>query len=124
MVIIALGASAGGTEALRLFLSALPADCPGVVIVQHMPEQFTRAFAERLDGLTAISVREADHGDRVLAGRALLAPGNRHMRLALEGGTYKVVLSSDPRCGGTARRWTSSSAPARGRREPAPSASS
>jgi two-component system chemotaxis response regulator CheB len=95
-VIIALGASAGGTEALRLFLSALPADCPGVVIVQHMPEQFTRAFAERLDGLTAISVREADHGDRVLAGRALLAPGNRHMRLALEGGTYKVVLSSDP----------------------------
>jgi two-component system chemotaxis response regulator CheB len=67
-----------------------------VVIVQHMPEQFTRAFAERLDGLTAISVREADHGDRVLAGRALLAPGNRHMRLALEGGTYKVVLSSDP----------------------------
>lgn len=95
-VIIALGASAGGTEALRLFLSALPADCPGVVIVQHMPERFTRAFAERLDGLTAISVREANHGDRVLAGRALLAPGNRHMRLALEGDTYKVVLSSDP----------------------------
>jgi len=94
--IIALGASAGGTEALLLFLSALPIDCPGVVIVQHMPEQFTRAFAERLDGLTAISVREAGDGDRVVAGRALLAPGNRHMRLAPEGDTYKVVLSSDP----------------------------
>ena len=95
-VIIALGASAGGTEALRLFLSALPAGCPGVVIVQHMPEPFTRAFAERLDGLTAMSVREANQGDRVVAGRALLAPGNRHMRLALEGDTYKVVLGSDP----------------------------
>jgi two-component system chemotaxis response regulator CheB len=95
-VVIAVGASAGGPEALRRFLSALPGDCPGVVIVQHMPEQFTRAFAERLDGFSAMSVREAKDGDRVVAGGALLAPGNRHMRLALEEDTYTVVLGSDP----------------------------
>lgn len=95
-VIIAVGASAGGTEALGLFLSALPGDCPGVVIVQHMPEPFTRAFADRLDGLSPMSVREANDGDRVVPGGVLLAPGNRHMRLALEGDTYTVVLGSDP----------------------------
>jgi two-component system chemotaxis response regulator CheB len=95
-VIIAVGASAGGTEALRLFLSVLPGDCPGVVIVQHMPEQFMRTFAHRLDGLSAMSVRKANDGDRVVAGGVLLAPGNRHMRLALEGDTYTVVLGSDP----------------------------
>jgi two-component system, chemotaxis family, protein-glutamate methylesterase/glutaminase len=94
-VIIAVGASAGGTEALRLFLAALPRDCPGVVVVQHMPEPFTRAFADRLDGFSAMSVREANDGDRVVAGGVLLAPGNRHMRLALEGDTYTVVLGSD-----------------------------
>ena len=95
-VVIAVGASAGGTEALRLFLSALPGDCPGVVIVQHMPEPFTRAFADRLDGFSAISVREANDGDRVVPGVALLAPGNRHMRLALGEDGYTVVLGSDP----------------------------
>ena len=94
--LIALGASAGGTDALRLVLSALPVDCPGVVIVQHMPEHFTRAFAERLDALCAISVREASEGDRVAAGSALIAPGNQHMRIAREGNAYKVVLGSDP----------------------------
>lgn len=94
--LIALGASAGGTDALRLVLSSLPVDCPGVVIVQHMPEQFTRAFAERLDTLCAISVREAREGDCVTAGSALIAPGNQHMRLAREGNTYKVMLGSDP----------------------------
>jgi len=94
--LIALGASAGGTDALRLVLSALPVDCPGVVIVQHMPEHFTRAFAERLDALCAISVREAREGDRVAAGSALIAPGNQHMRIAREGNGYKVVLGSDP----------------------------
>jgi len=71
-------------------------DCPGVVIVQHMPEHFTRAFAERLDALCAISVREASEGDRVAAGSALIAPGNQHMRIAREGNAYKVVLGSDP----------------------------
>jgi len=94
--LIALGASAGGTDALRLVLSSLPVDCPGVVIVQHMPEHFTRAFAERLDALCAISVREASEGDRVAPGSALIAPGNQHMRIAREGNAYKVVLGSDP----------------------------
>ena len=94
--LIALGASAGGTDALRLVLSSLPVDCPGLVIVQHMPEHFTRAFAERLDTLCAISVREASEGDRVAAGSALIAPGNQHMRIAREGNAYKVVLGSDP----------------------------
>jgi len=71
-------------------------DCPGVVIVQHMPEHFTRAFAERLDALCAISVREASEGDRVAPGSALIAPGNQHMRIVREGNAYKVVLGSDP----------------------------
>ena len=95
-VVIALGASAGGTDALRQFLSALPVDCPGVVVVQHMPKQFTGAFAEQLDGLAKISVREAREGDRVRAGRALIAPGNRHMRLARAGDAYTIRLGSDP----------------------------
>ena len=95
-VVIAVGASAGGTDALHQFLSALPADCPGVVIVQHMPARFTRAFAERLDALCSVSVREARDGDRVLAGRALIAPGDRHMRLGREGDAYRIQLGSDP----------------------------
>ncbi len=95
-VVIAVGASVGGTDALRRFLSALPADCPGLVVVQHMPAQFTRAFAEQLDDLCQISVREAEDGDRVLAGCALVAPGDRHMRLAREGGAYAIRLDSDP----------------------------
>ena len=94
--VIAVGASTGGTEALRQFLTALPSDAPGVVVVQHMPEQFTRAFAERLDHLCTVRVKEADDGDRVLAGHALIAPGNRHMRLAREGSAYRVRLSSEP----------------------------
>lgn len=77
--LIAVGASTGGTEALRLFLAALPADCPPIVIVQHMPEVFTRAFAERLNKECAIEVAEARDGDRLQNGRALIAPGNRHM---------------------------------------------
>jgi two-component system, chemotaxis family, protein-glutamate methylesterase/glutaminase len=77
--VIAVGASTGGTEALRVFLTALPTDCPPVVIVQHMPEVFTRAFAERLNKECAIEVAEARDGDRLRTGRALIAPGNRHM---------------------------------------------
>jgi two-component system chemotaxis response regulator CheB len=94
--IIAVGASTGGTEALREFLTALPADCPGVIVVQHMPEKFTRAFAERLDGLCTVRVKEAEEGDRVLTGHVLLAPGSHHMRVVREGATYRVRLGSDP----------------------------
>lgn len=77
--VIAVGASTGGTEALRIFLSALPTDCPPVVIVQHMPEVFTRAFADRLNQDCRVEVREAQDGDRLQTGLALIAPGNRHM---------------------------------------------
>jgi two-component system chemotaxis response regulator CheB len=94
--VIAVGASTGGTEALRQFLGALPVDAPGVVVVQHMPEGFTRAFAERLDQLCTVRVKEAADGEPVLMGHALIAPGNQHMRLAREGTTYQVRLSSDP----------------------------
>ncbi len=93
--IIAIGASTGGTEALREFLVALPADAPGVVIVQHMPEKFTHAFAERLDRLCRVSVKEAEDGDRPLAGHVLIAPGNQHMRLARDGATYRVRLGME-----------------------------
>ena len=77
--LIAMGASTGGTEALRVFLTAMPADCPPITIVQHMPEVFTRAFAERLNKECAIEVEEARDGDRLQPGLALIAPGNRHM---------------------------------------------
>lgn len=93
--LIAVGASTGGTEALREILSGLPAETPGVVIVQHMPEPFTRAFAERLDQLGAMRVREACDGDRVLPGQALLAPGNFHMELAGTPGEYRVRVYTD-----------------------------
>jgi two-component system chemotaxis response regulator CheB len=94
--LIAIGASTGGTEAIREFLGVLPADAPAVLIVQHMPEKFTRAFANRLDGLCGVRVREAEDGDRALAGHVLIAPGNRHMRLVREGTTYLVRLGDEP----------------------------
>jgi two-component system chemotaxis response regulator CheB len=93
--VLAVGASTGGTEALRVFLTALPADAPGIVIVQHMPEHFTRSFAERLDGVSTVRVREAADGDRVLTGHAMIAPGNHHLRLAREGAAYLVRLSDE-----------------------------
>ncbi len=77
--IIAIGASTGGTEALRDFLQAMPSGCPGIVIVQHMPEVFTRAFADRLNRDCHIEVKEAANSDRILPGRALIAPGNHHL---------------------------------------------
>jgi two-component system chemotaxis response regulator CheB len=83
--LLALGASTGGPDALLQLLQALPAHAPGVVIVQHMPEHFTKSFAERLDSVCRIRVKEAEDGDAVLAGRALLAPGGRHMELARTG---------------------------------------
>jgi two-component system chemotaxis response regulator CheB len=77
--VVAIGASTGGTEALKELLVPLPADFPGIVIVQHMPETFTRQFAQRLDSLCKIRVKEAQDGDRILPGHALLAPGGHHM---------------------------------------------
>jgi two-component system, chemotaxis family, protein-glutamate methylesterase/glutaminase len=94
--VVALGASTGGTEALRLVLEAMPVDAPGVLVVQHMPEVFTRAFAERLDKSCRIEVREAADGDRVLEGRALIAPGNRHLMLRRSGGHYAVEVADGP----------------------------
>jgi two-component system chemotaxis response regulator CheB len=94
--IICIGASTGGTEAIRVVLESLPADCPGIVIVQHMPENFTRAFAERLNRLCAIEVREARDGDPVLRGLALIAPGNRHTLLSRNGARYSVEVCDGP----------------------------
>lgn len=94
--VVAIGASTGGTEALRLILEDMPPDCPGIVIVQHMPEGFTRAFAQRLDKTCRIEVKEAADGDRVLEGRALIAPGNRHLRLRRTGGHYCVEVTDGP----------------------------
>jgi two-component system, chemotaxis family, protein-glutamate methylesterase/glutaminase len=94
--VIILGASTGGTEAIKTFLSQLPPDCPGVLIAQHMPESFTRPFAERLDGLCRISVKEAVHGERVLPGHAYIAPGHSHLLLARSGANYVTELSQAP----------------------------
>jgi two-component system, chemotaxis family, protein-glutamate methylesterase/glutaminase len=94
--VIAVGASTGGTEALRVFLSALPGDCPPVVIVQHMPEVFTRAFAERLNQECRIEVQEARDGDRLKTGQALIAPGNRHMSINRVGEELRVQVIDGP----------------------------
>lgn len=94
--LIIIGASTGGTEAIREFLQQMPSDCPGILIVQHMPEGFTRSFAQRLDGLCRISVKEAEHGDRVLPGHAYLAPGHSHLRLARSGANYVTHLDQGP----------------------------
>jgi two-component system, chemotaxis family, protein-glutamate methylesterase/glutaminase len=94
--VICIGASTGGTESLRVVLEALPADCPGIVIVQHMPEKFTEAFARRLDGLCAMEVKEAADGDTVLRGRVLIAPGNKHMLLQRSGARYYVSIKDGP----------------------------
>jgi two-component system chemotaxis response regulator CheB len=94
--VVCIGASTGGTESLREVLEALPADCPGIVIVQHMPEKFTEAFARRLDGLCRISVKEAADGDSVLRGHALIAPGNRHTLLQRSGARYYVSVKDGP----------------------------
>jgi len=98
--VIAIGASTGGTEAIRHVLCALPADTPGIVIVQHMPPGFTTLFAQRLDEQCAMRVKEAATGDRILRGRVLVAPGNYHMRVVRSGGTYLVDCSqSNKVCG-------------------------
>lgn len=94
--VVVVGASTGGTEALRVFLEALPENCPGIAIVQHMPEGFTKAFSQRLDGLCRITVREASNNDTVLPGHALIAPGNRHLLLKRSGARYYVEIKDGP----------------------------
>jgi two-component system, chemotaxis family, protein-glutamate methylesterase/glutaminase len=94
--LVAVGASTGGTEALTEILTALPKDSPGIVVVQHMPEVFTAAFAERLNQLSQIEVIEAKDGDPILPGRALLAPGNRHMSVRRRGAQTFVDVSDGP----------------------------
>jgi two-component system chemotaxis response regulator CheB len=94
--IVTIGCSTGGTVALEYILRRLPRNCPGIVIVQHMPEKFTAAFASRLDSLCEIAVREARHLDRVEPGLALLAPGGLHMQLVRSGAHYKVEVTDGP----------------------------
>jgi two-component system chemotaxis response regulator CheB len=94
--VVLVGASTGGPEALGVALAALPAESPGLLIVQHMPEPITAAFAQHLDGQCAIAVKEAENGDPVLPGRALLAPGNRHLYLRTSGGRYYAEVRDGP----------------------------
>jgi two-component system chemotaxis response regulator CheB len=94
--LIIIGASTGGTEAIREVLVPLPPDAPAVLIAQHMPPGFTKSFAQRLNGLCRISVKEAEHGERVLPGHAYIAPGHAHLLLARSGANYIANLSDDP----------------------------
>ncbi len=94
--LIIIGASTGGTEAIKEFLVQLPSDSPGVLITQHMPEGFTRSFANRLDKLCKISVKEAEGGERVLPGHAYLAPGHSHLKLVRSGANYMTQLDDGP----------------------------
>jgi two-component system, chemotaxis family, protein-glutamate methylesterase/glutaminase len=94
--VVVVGASTGGTEALRVFLEMLPEDTPGIVIVQHMPENFTAAFAKRLDSICRVTVKEAQDNDTVVRGRALIAPGNHHTLLKRSGARYYVEIKDGP----------------------------
>lgn len=95
--LIIVGASTGGTEAIRALLQPMPPDCPGMLITQHMPAGFTRSFAQRLNQICTIAVAEATHGERVLPGHAYIAPGDMHMRLARSGANYIIELDhSEP----------------------------
>lgn len=94
--VVLVGASTGGTEALRIFLEMFPEDSPGIVVVQHMPENFTKSFAERLDSLCRITVKEGENGDTVLPGRAIIAPGNRHILIKRSGARYYVEIKDGP----------------------------
>src|ERR1700754_3166125 len=94
--IVCIGASTGGTESLREVLEVIPANSPGIVIVQHMPEKFTAAFAKRLNTLCAVEVKEAQDGDPVLRGHVLIAPGDKHMLLERQGARYHVSVRSGP----------------------------
>jgi len=94
--VVVVGASTGGTEALRDFLEGMPLDAPPIAIVQHMPENFTAAFARRLDSLCRVTVKEAESGDSLIRGRALIAPGNRHCLLKRSGARYYVEIKDGP----------------------------
>lgn len=94
--LIIIGASTGGTEAIKDFLVQMPSDCPGILIAQHMPEGFTRSFANRLDKLCKISVQEAEGNERVLPGHAYLAPGHSHLKLVRSGANYMTQLDQGP----------------------------
>ncbi|MGC4000671.1 MAG: chemotaxis response regulator protein-glutamate methylesterase [Anaeromyxobacter sp.] len=94
--VLAIGASTGGTVAIEEVLTSLPGNAPGTVIVQHMPEHFTKSFAERLDGLCAMTVREAQSGDSVVSGVALIAPGGKHLLLRRDGARYLVEVREGP----------------------------
>lgn len=94
--IIVVGSSTGGTEALKVFLSAMPERTHAILIAQHMPELFTKSFAERLDNLCMMHVREAGHQEDIVAGRVYLAPGHSHLSLERVAGKYRTVLSQEP----------------------------
>ena len=94
--LIIIGASTGGTEAIKEFLIRMPPDCPGILITQHLPEGFTRSFAQRLDGLCKISVIESAGGERVLPGHAYIAPGHSHLMLTRSGANYVTKLDQGP----------------------------
>jgi two-component system chemotaxis response regulator CheB len=93
---VVLGSSTGGTQAIESVLMALPSDSPGIAIVQHMPEKFTEAYAQRLDRSCSMSVREARNGDRLERGLVLIAPGGRHLQLRKAGGQYFAVVADGP----------------------------
>jgi len=94
--VVVVGASTGGTEAIRELLEVLPIDSPGMVIVQHMPENFTKAFAQRLDGICQVTVKEAQQNDSVIRGQVLIAPGNKHTLLKRSGARYFVEVKDGP----------------------------
>ncbi|MFN4290880.1 MAG: chemotaxis response regulator protein-glutamate methylesterase [Permianibacter sp.] len=94
--VVLIGASTGGTEAIKTVLEQLPANCPGILVTQHMPAGFTRSFAERLNRITGLTVKEAQGNERVLPGHVFIAPGNRHLKLVRSGANYMTVLSDEP----------------------------
>jgi two-component system chemotaxis response regulator CheB len=94
--VVAIGASTGGTQAIQSILKLMPVNAPGIIVVQHMPERFTKSFSDRLDTICDIKVKEAEDSDRVIPGTALIAPGNKHMLLKKSGSTYYVEIKNGP----------------------------
>lgn len=98
--VIAIGASTGGTEAIKKVITQLPSTMPGIVIVQHMPAGFTKTFADRLNELSLMQVKEAENGDRIINGRVLIAPGDYHMKVIRSGGRYQVLIENGEKING------------------------